>query len=435
MEKLPDQIEPLLNTLIEWGMSPDFYMQIAIIALAIFLAPIFSAVLKRKLPLFKQPPSEGGFLAIRAMVYNIGELVSPFLIVLLLTVGASLTTSFIENSWLIKISQSLAIIFFLYKGINITIRNRFINALLRWVGIPVAILQVFGWLDDVSQYLDSVALQLGNIRISLLAVFRGAVFGAILFWLGRHSNDAGQKAIRGHAALDIGTRELFAKLFEIALFTILFILLLQFMGINLTTLAVLGGAVGVGLGFGLQQIAANFISGMIILIDRSITVGNHIELEDGRFGIVREIKMRYAVIESYEGKEIMVPNETFITSSFTNWSHKDDKQRYSINFSVAYSTDLHKLFSVVREVVASHPQVISGDDVPLEEQPDAEIDEFADSGVNILVEYWMHGVDDGRNRVDADLKLMIWDALKENDIQMPFPQREVRIVGGSNIAG
>ena len=212
------------------------------------------------------------------------------------------------------------------------------------------------------------------------------------------------------------------------LYLVLFIVLLQIIGINLTALTVFGGALGVGLGFGLQQIASNFVSGLIILFDRSITAGDHIELEDGTFGVLKEIKLRYAVIETYEGKEAMIPNETFITNAFTNWSHTDDKQRYDFTFSVTYSTDLHALFDLVRKVVAIHPQVISGPDVSKEEQPDVEIKDFADSGIEILVEFWMHGVDDGRNRVDADLKLMIWDALRENGFQMPFPQREVRIL-------
>jgi small-conductance mechanosensitive channel len=139
--------------------------------------------------------------------------------------------------------------------------------------------------------------------------------------------------------------------------------------------------------------------------------------------------MRSTILETYDGKDIMVPNEQFITTSFVNWTHKNKKQRYSIEFQVAYSTDLHKLFKVLREVVASHPMVLSGPDLPIEERPDAEIAGFGDSGINILIEFWMEGIDDGENRVGADLNMMIWEALKENQIQIPFPQREVKIIG------
>ena len=129
----------------------------------------------------------------------------------------------------------------------------------------------------------------------------------------------------------------------------------------------------------------------------------------------------------------MVPNEKFITTSFTNWTHNNKMQRYPINFQVAYDTDLEKMFPILREVVASHPKVVSGDDIPIELRPDAEIAAFGDSGIDILVEFWMEGIDDGEHRVGGDLLLMIWQVLKANDIVIPFPQREVKVVGDAKI--
>ena len=263
------------------------------------------------------------------------------------------------------------------------------------------------------------------------AIARVLIFGSILFWLGRISNDSGKQYIRKQENLDKGTREVFAKLFEIGLYFLIFILLLQVMGISLTALAVFGGALGVGLGFGLQAIASNFISGIIILLDRSLTVGDFIELDDGRSGTIRALNMRSTILETFDGKDIVVPNETFVTSSFINWTHADIKQRYAIEFQVAYDTDMEKCVEILKEVVQSHPQVLSGPECLPEEQPDAEISGFGDSGVDILIEYWMEGVDDGVNRVDADLNMMIWKALKENNISFPFPQREVRILNPS----
>lgn len=289
-------------------------------------------------------------------------------------------------------------------------------------------MHVFGWLDDVTAYLDSIKLQLGNISISLHAVARVVIFGSALFWLGRVSNNTGKQFIRKQEKIEVGTREVFAKLFEIGLYVTIFILLLQVMGINLTALAVFGGALGVGLGFGLQAIASNFISGLSILLDRSLTVGDYVELEDGRAGTIRELNMHSTILKTFEGKDIMVPNESFITTSFTNWAHENKKQRYSIEFQVAYSTDIEKLVEVLKETVAKHPQVISGSEYSVEEQPDAEISGFGDSGIDILVEYWIVGIDEGASRVEADLNMMIWKALKENDMLMPFPQCEVRII-------
>ena len=200
------------------------------------------------------------------------------------------------------------------------------------------------------------------------------------------------------------------------------------MGINLTTLAVFGGALGVGIGLGLQSIASNFISGIIILLDRSLTVGDFVELDDGQKGFVREFKMRYAVLETYDGKDILVPNEKFISSNLINWTHKDPKQRYRVDFSVAYATDVRAMVELIKVAVAEHPDVISGPEIPFEERPDCEIDSFGDSGVNMFVEFWMFGIDDGKNRVGGDLMLTILETLKANGIEIPFPQREVRVL-------
>ena len=205
------------------------------------------------------------------------------------------------------------------------------------------------------------------------------------------------------------------------------------MGINLTALAVFGGALGVGLGLGLQSIASNFISGIIILLDRSLTVGDYVELEDGRKGIVREFKMRYAVLETFDGKDVLVPNEKFISSLLINWTHKNQKQRYRIDFSVAYKTDIRAMVEIIKDTVAAHPQVISGEDIPFEELPDCEIDSFGDSGVNMFVEFWMEGIDDGKNRVGGDLLLTVFETLREHNIEIPFPQREVRVINEQDI--
>ena len=211
---------------------------------------------------------------------------------------------------------------------------------MRWVGLPILFLHLIGLLPLITSALETIAISVGNVEVSAYGVTRVLLFGALLFWLGRSSNAIGQDIIRNQKSLDVSTKEVFAKLFEVALFCIVFLLLLNVMGINLTALAVFGGALGVGLGLGLQSIASNFISGIIILLDKSLTVGDYVELEDGQKGIVREFKMRYAVLETYDGKDVLVPNEKFISSLLINWTHKNQKQRYRIDFSVAYKTDI-----------------------------------------------------------------------------------------------
>ena len=198
---------------------------------------------------------------------------------------------------------------------------------------------------------------------------------------------------------------------------------MQVLGIDLTALAVLGGAIGVGLGFGLQQIAANFISGMIILFERSLSPGDFIEMEDGKSGILKEINMRSTTLETYDGKEILLPNEKFITTTFVNWTRDDPRQRYEVDFSVSYDTDIDKIPDLIAKAVSKHPQVL---DDP--EPVDIELRGFGDSGIDFAVEFWADGIDDGKNKFSSDVLFIIWRTLKANNISIPFPQREIRIL-------
>ena len=425
---LVDFMDEAWQATANWATSPQFYAQIGAIGCAVLLAFLLAAVIRRSVPIFTREPVGNRFSGVTSFFYRLRVFVFPLLNIFFLEIAITLGDSIWQQAWLIRLAQSTAVIFLIYTVASKFVRNRGVKTLLTWLGMPIATLHVFGLLDDVTGFLDGISLTAGDIRISAYALIRTLIFGAVLFWLGRISNTAGKQAIRSRETMDVGTREVFAKLFEITLFVVIFLLLLQIMGINLTALAVFGGALGVGLGFGLQQIASNFVSGIIILLDRSIAIGDHVELEDGRSGTLRELNMRFGVLETYDGKDIVVPNEQFITTSYTNWTHKNIKQRYPLEFQVAYSTDLDLLFENIRQLCAEHPKVISGDDLPIEERPDAEIAGFGDNGIDILVEFWMEGVDDGPNRVGADLLHAIWRSIQENGMEIPYPQREVRIL-------
>lgn len=434
MESWMERAVEVWETILASLSGPNFYIQLAIAGTAFVLAYVIAAVLKSRLQPAAHVSNDGPKLNVNAFLSKSRELIFPIVAILMLGIAVQVSAELLGRSFYVRIGQGLAFVLLFYLLIHHFIANDTIKKFTRWIGVPIALLYVFGWLDEITAYLDTIALEVGNINFSAYDLLRTLFFGTILFWLGRVSNATGKQVIRSQPTLDMGTRELIAKLFEIGVFFLIFILMLQIIGINLTALTVFGGAVGVGLGFGLQQIAANFISGIIILMDRSVTVGDFVELEDGRGGTIREMNMRCATLETFDGKDIIVPNEQFIVSVFTNWTHNHQKQRYSLEFSVAYKTDLEPMFDIVRKVVASHPQVLSGENVPIELRPDAEIASFGDSGINILVEFWMEGIDDGKNRVGADLLLMIWVALKENGIEIPFPQREVKLLPSDEAA-
>nr|WP_255774696.1 mechanosensitive ion channel domain-containing protein [Microbulbifer zhoushanensis] len=402
--------------------------QLGVILAIYALAYVIAHRLVKLVPWFRRPPERPEQSPIQLLVYRCGRLLFPLLALVFLRIDLAFIPQVLGESWVVQAAFAIAIILLFNDFVKLVITRASVATVFRWVGMPILFLYVIGALDDIVRVLDSMAVELGNIRISAYGITRAVIFGSLLFWLGRVSNSTGQTIIRNQQALDYRTREVAAKLFEIALFTLVFILILNLMGINLTALAVFGGAVGVGIGFGLQSTASNFISGLIIILDRSITLGDYVALDEERRGTVTKLSMRAVTLETFDGKDIVVPNEKFVSESFVNWTQKNRKQRYRVDFSVSYSTNVREMVEIVKDAVARHPQVLSGDDLPIEERPDCEIDSFGDNGVNMFVEFWMEGVDDGRNRVGGDLLLIIFETLQQHGIEIPFPQRDVRVL-------
>ena len=410
--------------ILTWLQSPPFYAQVVSIILAWLAARYVGKLLQKNVPFLNSEPKEGRLQQLRNMVYQGRNLVTPLLWVAALAIIVPVLDAVLGSSWLVRLAQSLALVLALKAAIELFVAAGTLQLIVKLIVLPSALLIVFGVFDEFSAFLDTLAIQLGNIRLSALFLIKAAIFGGLLFWLGRLSNSAGQTAIQSQETLDLGSRSLFSKLFSILLFVVVGIVFFQLMGIDLTLLAVLGGAVGVGLGFGLQQIAANFISGMIILLERSLSIGDYIEMEDGKAGILKEINMRSTTLETFDGKEVMLPNEKFITTTFVNWTRDDPRQRYEVEFSVAYDTDIEPLPKIVAEAVSKHPQVLEEP-----EKVDVELRGFGDNGIDFGVEFWVDGIDDGKNKFSSDILFIIWRTLKEHGWQIPYPQREVRILG------
>ncbi|MEO0548169.1 MAG: mechanosensitive ion channel domain-containing protein [Pseudomonadota bacterium] len=316
--------------------------------------------------------------------------------------------------------------FFLFLAARIFVQQIITDPFLKLLGkyllIPVAVLYLFGLLNPVIGYLEAMTVTLGNISFSAMALVRGVVAGSLLFWLGRWSNTHSGDYIRKQEEMRPATRELAAKSIEVAIFGGAFLLLMSIMGINLSALAVLGGAIGVGLGFGLQKIASNFISGIILLLEGQASVGDYVSLDGEGPGKIIQMNARATILEMFDGRWVVVPNEDFIVGRVTNYSDSGSANRYDVTFSVSYDTDINRIPAIVEAAAASHPQVLDAPD-----PPDCELQAFGDSGVEFIVEFWVNGIDDGKNKFRSDVMFLIWNALKENEIEIPFPQRVVHL--------
>ena len=289
-----------------------------------------------------------------------------------------------------------------------------------------------GLLPVVSEYLSQLKVPLGNLSFDLLWLVKFGLFGGLIFWLGRWSDDRSQAYIEGQTGLRPATRQLALKASVVAIYGLAFLILMNVMGINLTALAVIGGALGVGIGFGLQQIASNFISGIILLLEGQATVGDYVELDGGEQGTIVKMTMRSIILETFDGKWIVVPNEHFITTRVVNYSDQGSANRLEAEFSVSYDTDINRVPEIIEAAVSKHPKVL---DTPA--PPDCELRGFGESGIDFAVEFWVSGLDDGPNKYVSDVLFLIWNALRDNGIEIPYPHRVVEIKGqgGAPLAG
>ncbi|MEO9168626.1 MAG: mechanosensitive ion channel domain-containing protein [Aestuariivirga sp.] len=412
LNALHDQAVQLAQTLLGWLESPQFYAEVIATLLAWILARILTQQILTKLWLFNTQPTDGRLYKPRAIVYSCRDLLRPILLFILLAIAIKICEGVFSSSWLVRLAQSAAVISLLYVAINRFLKHPLINAAARWVGIPMAALFVFGFMPQVIDFLDGAAFEAGNIRISLLAVVKAALFGGFLLWIGRVASTAGHRVIGNQDSIDLQTRELAAKAFDLVVIAAALLLFLNLLGMDLRALAVLGGAIGVGLGFGLQQITSNFISGIIILLERNLKLGDFIELEDGKSGKLRALNMRSSTLETFDGKEIMVPNEKFITTKVTNWTHNDPRQRYEVPFAVTYESDPRNVQTVVQKAISKTRGVLQKPFAPI-----CEIQGFGENGIIMVARFWVQGLDEGNNSFTSEVATEIWLALNNAGIE------------------
>ena len=431
MDELVDKawgfIEPGWEIARAWLTSPAAWSQFALLVVA-YLAAIFAA--KRLSPLLTKlisPPEDQTHILARTrrFVLIFLPLLLPLFAYLFTAIGEQVTRSLFGSGAVIAFGKRV----FLFLAVRILVKHIVSDSFLRLIGryvlVPVALLYALGLLDPAFVWLESLTVSMGNISFSVLAILRGLIAGSILFWLGRWSNDQTAVFINGQAELRPATRTLAVKTAEIAIFGFAFLLLMNIMGISLTSLAVIGGAIGVGLGFGLQQIAANFISGVILLLEGQATVGDYVELDGGEAGTIVKMTARAIILETFDGKWIVVPNEHFITTRVVNYSDSGSANRYEAPFSVSYDTDINKVPEIVEAAVAQLDFVLTEPD-----GPDCELAGFGESGVDFALEFWVNGIDDGRNKYASRVLFAIWNALKDAGIEIPYPHRVIEIKTG-----
>ena len=307
-----------------------------------------------------------------------------------------------------------------YSFVGATWLARFerIFALIVW---GVFVLHIMGLLPAVIGALDSVSFHVGQQQLTLWHVLRGiaTVLATVLMalWL----SNILERRLNQAAGLDNNVRVVFARLAKALLLLLAILIGLPMVGIDLTTLSVFGGALGVGLGFGLQKIASNYVSGFIILLDDSIRIGNMITVSGDRGEVIR-ITTRYTVVKNRTGIEALVPNELLVSSVVLNETHSDPQVRVALPVQVSYDSDLERAMAIMVESALAQPRVLA------EPVPAVLLREFADSGINLEMRFWVADPENGLGRLRSAINLAIWRGFKQGGVSIPFPQREIRIL-------
>ena len=305
------------------------------------------------------------------------------------------------------------------------IKSRFISRMVTNLAIVIAVLHAFGWWDMALSTLDSVRFGLGESRISLLTIVKGLFFFVVFLWSAKLLSTLAEKQIKSVDELTPSLKVLFSKILKILLIFIAVLLGLNAIGVDLTSFAIFGGAIGVGLGFGLQKVVSNFISGIILLVDRSIKPGDVIAVDgpggEQMYGWVNTLGARYVSIIRRDGKEHLIPNEIMITERVENWSFSNDDIRISIPVGVSYNCDIHKARELCMEAVAEEPRI---KEFP---KPLCHLKEFGDNSVNFEIRGWINDPVNGIANVTSDILVRVWDKFQEHDIQIPFPQRDLHV--------
>ncbi|WP_435260104.1 mechanosensitive ion channel family protein [Thioclava sp. FR2] len=407
-----------------WLTSPAAWSQFALLVVAFLAARVIAAKATRAVTKFVTPAEDktGMIASLRRFSLRFLPLLLPLIAYGLTALGEAFTRSMFGSGDVIAFGKRLFIFIAARLFVEKVLTDGFLRLLGKYVLIPVAALYALGVLDLIMVKLEEAQIVLGNIQFSVMALIRGVIAGAILFWMGSWSNRQSADYIKSQKELRPATRELAVKATEILIFGAAFLLLMSIMGIDLTAIAVLGGALGVGIGLGLQQIAANFISGIILLVEGQTTVGDYVELDGGEKGTIVKMTARACILETFDGKWIVVPNEHFITSRVVNYSDAGSANRYEAEFSVSYNTDINRIPEIVEKAVAALPFVLEKPD-----GPDCELTGFGESSVDFVLEYWVNGIDDGKNKYRSPVLFAIWNALKAEGIEMPFPQRVVHL--------
>ena len=428
-----NQIFALLGQLWRDFQQPDFYWEVLALALILVVSWGLSFRLRQR----ERFSGASGQSALRA--FGVGSLkrisfpVVALLLVLLLR--QVLKVAQLGHLSLFDLAIPLLVSWALVRVLVYVLRcvfsnggfltsfERLITSAI-WVGV---VLNVTGLDDPLIEMFEQVSFSIGKQTLNLWMLLHGAVTVGITLLLALWVASLIENRLMAAQQMDANVREVLARLAKALLSVIALLCSLSLVGIDVTALSVFGGALAVGLGLGLQKIASNYVSGFIILLDRSIRLGNLVAVDEQTSGTVTQITTRYTVLRTLTGVEVIIPNEYLVNNIVRNLSFTDTRVRVAVSVQVAYRADLEQAMALMVDAARQLPRVLA------DPAPGVLITGFADSGINLELGFWVADPEAGTGNVCSEISLAIWKSFRENGIEIPFPQREVRILSDAPI--
>ena len=418
----PDTWAAWLDSFQEWLQSDVFVLD-TLICLGIILAaatvarPLATRLQKQFQILIER---QSRFSVVDRLWQSARDISFPGIWLLLLWASVLVTKSWGITNTSLVITTSLLAAWVIIESATILVSSHFWSRTIAISAWLIAALNILGILEPTIVFLDGVSFSLGQATISVLTIIQALVTLGILLWLSAVAGQITESKLKSARNLSPSIQVLTIKFMRISLSAIAFIMALAIVGVDLTAFAVVGGAVGVGIGFGLQKIFANLISGFILLMDKSIKPGDVIVVAD-YYGRVDALTARYVSVTTRDGVEHLIPNEELIINRVENWSHSQNLLRLRQVVGVHYKADVHKAIALCKEAAAEIPRILD------DPAPNCLMKEFGDSSVNLELRYWINDPMNGRANVTSDLLLRIWDKFHEHNIEIPYPQRDLHL--------
>lgn len=402
--------------------SSNFYWQSLALICCFILSYFFYQIAKKiLLPKLISFSIKKNIELSRIVTRYFTPLLYPLFSIILLSTAMSIYDQFFNDVTLFSTTIKLMTLFLFLRFLRISSNSTLVANAAGVFLMPALILDIFGILEPTIIYLDQYALKIGTIRISVYLMIKAFIVLLLLFWLSNMILRKSKSYIENSKTIKPSTKSIISKFIDIIVYSFVIVALLKILGVDMTTFAVLGGAIGVGIGFGLQKIASNFISGIILLFEKSVEIGDIVELDGGNiYGIIKYFGGRYTLVEGSDGKEIMIPNEDFITGKVTNWTYSNNRARIEINIGVAYESDLQKVQDLMMSCAAEHPRCLKYPEI------ECFVTNFGEYDIKFSLFFWVSDIVQGRAGAKSDVMMSIWQKLKENNIRIPVPQREIK---------